>query len=221
MTASSGRTDITLHADGVALDGELVIPTAPIGVVAFAHISGSSRFCPRNRVMAEMLHAQHIGTLLFDLLTEAESEHREKVFDIELLAQRLLVAVDWLGGHRESSGLAIGLFGASTGAAAAIVAAAERGQKVAAVVSRGGRVDLAEGRLHDVHCPTLLIVGERDRDVAKLNRRAFGELRCPKHLVVVAGASDLFEEPGTLEDAAHHAATWFSTHLHQPAPVTV
>jgi dienelactone hydrolase len=220
MTARSGRTDITLHADGVALDGELVIPTAPIGVVAFAHDSGTSRFSPRDRVIAEMLHAKQIGTLLFDLLTEAESEHREQVFDIDLLAKRLLTAVDWLGGHPESSGLPVGLYGASTGAAAAILVAAERGAQVAAVVSRGGRVDLAEARLHDVRSPTLLIVGERDRDVARLTRRAFGELRCPKHLVLIPGASHLFEEAGTLEDAAHHAATWFATHLH-PAQVPV
>jgi putative phosphoribosyl transferase len=186
----------------------------------FAHGSGSIRFSQRNRVIAEMLHAEHIGTLLFDLLTEAESQHQEMALDIDLLARRLLVAVDWLGGHPETAGLPLGLFGANTGAAAAIVAAAERGQEVAAVVARGGRVDLAEARLHEVRCPTLLVVGEADRDVARLSRRAYGELHCQKHLVLVPGASHLFEEPGTLESAAHHAATWFSTHL-RPAPVAV
>lgn len=220
MVAKSGRTDIMLYADGVALDGELVIPTAPIGVVVFTHGSGSIRFSERNRVIAEMLHAERIGTLLFDLLTEAESQRQEMALDMDLLARRLLVAVDWLGGHPETAGLPVGLFGADTGAATAVVAAADRGHGVAVVVARGGRLDLVESRLHEVRCPTLLIVGEADRDTVRLNRRAFGELHCPKHLVLVPGASQLFEEPGALESAAHHAASWFSTHL-RPAPVTL
>lgn len=220
MVMNPGRTDITLQAGGVALEGELVIPTTPIGVVVFANGSGGIRFNPRNRVVAEMLHAGHIGTLLFDLLTEAESQRPGMALDTDLLAQRLLVALDWLSAHPETAGLPVGLFGADTGAAPAIVAAAERRGGVGAVVARGGRLEHAESRLHGVRCPTLLITGERDRDTAKLTRRAFGELHCQKHLVLVAGASHQFDEPGTLEDAAHHAMTWFSTHLH-PAPVTV
>ena len=220
MVMKSGRTDITLHADGVALEGELVIPTAPVGVVAFAHASGNGRFTQRNRVVAEILHANHIGTLLFDLLTEPESEHRERVFDIELLTRRLLVALDWLRSHPATDSLAVGLFGAGTGASAAIIAAAERGQEISALVSRGGRLDLVEARLRDVRSPTLLIVGEADREAARLNRRAYAELHCKKHLVLVPGATQLFEEPGALEEAAHHASSWFCTHL-RPAAVPV
>ena len=220
MVVKSGRTDITLRANGVALDGELVIPTAPIGVVVFAHASGSGRFTPRNRVIAEILHGEHIGTLLFDLLTEPESEHREAVLDIGLLTRRLLVALDWLRCHPETDGLAAGLFGADTGASAAIVAAAERGQEISALVSRGGRLDLAEARLGEVRSPTLLIVGDADREAVRLNRRAYAELHCKKHLVLVPGATQLFEEPGALEEAAHHATSWFCTHL-RPAVVPV
>lgn len=222
MVVKSGRTDITLHADGVALEGELVIPTAAIGVVVFAHASGMGRFMPRHRVIAEILHGEQIGTLLFDLLTEHEAEDPKKVLDVELLTRRLLVALDWLRSHPETDGLTVGLFGAGTGASAAIVAAAERGQEVAVLVSRGGRLDLGpvEARLREVRSPTLLLVGEADRDAVRLNRRAYAELHCQKHLVVVPGATQQFEEPGALEEAAHHATSWFRTHL-RPAPVAV
>jgi len=220
MVVKSGRTDITLHDDGVALEGELAIPTAPIGVVVFAHASGNGRFTPRHRVIAEILHGERIGTLLFDLLTEHEAEDGKKALDIELLSRRLLVALDWLRSHPETDGLTIGLFGAGTGASAAIVAAAQRGQEVSVLVSRGGRLDLVEARLQEVRSPTLLIVGEPDRDAVRLNRRAYAELHCQKHLVLVPGATQQFEEPGALEAAAHHAASWFRTYL-RPASVAV
>lgn len=219
MTARTGRTDLVLTLEGARLEGELVIPTDAVGVVAFAHGSGSSRFSPRNRLIAEILHGQRVGTLLFDLLTEAESRDRANVFDVDLLARRLVGAVDWLAGQPETSGLPIGLFGASTGAAAALIAAAERADQVLAVVSRGGRVDLAEPRLNEVRAHTLFIVGEADREVVRLNRRAFGALRCPKHMVLVPHATHLFEEPGTLEEVARHAAAWFGSHLASPSPV--
>ena len=217
MVAKSGRADVAVAADGVELEGELIIPTGAVGVVAFAHGSGSGRFSPRNRFIAEVLHGEQVGTLLFDLLTERESEDRANVFDIELLARRLAAAVDWLGRHEETASLPVGLFGASTGAAAALIAAAERGSQVAAVVSRGGRVDLARPRLHEVRAPTLFIVGQEDHEVVRLNRMAFAELRCPKHLVLVPHATHLFEEPGTLEEVARHAAAWFGTHLRSAA----
>jgi len=220
MVVKSGRTDITLHADGVALEGELVIPTDPLGVVVFAHASGNGRFTPRHRVIAEILHGERIGTLLFDLLTEHEAEDPKKVLDVELLRRRLLVALNWLGSHPETDGLAVGLFGAGTGASAAISLAAEQGQGISVIVSRGGRLDLVEARLPEVRSPTLLIVGEADRDAVRLNRRAYAELHCQKHLVLVPGATHQFEEPGALEEAAHHATSWFRTHL-RPAPVAV
>jgi putative phosphoribosyl transferase len=220
MVVKSGRTDITLHADGVALEGELVIPTAAVGVVVFAHASGNGRFAPRHRVIAEILHGEHIGTLLFDLLTEHEAEDPKKVLDVELLTGRLLVALDWLRSHPETDGLTVGLFGAGTGASAAIVAAADRRQEISVLVSRGGRLDLVEARLREVRSPTLLLVGEADRDAVRLNRRAYAELHCQKHLVLVPGATQQFEEPGALEEAAHHATSWFRTHL-RAAPVAV
>jgi len=220
MVVKSGRTDITLHADGVALEGELVIPTDPLGVVVFAHASGNGRFTPRHRVIAEILHGERIGTLLFDLLTEHEAEDPKKVLDVELLRRRLLVALNWLGSHPETDGLAVGLFGAGTGASAAISLAAEQGQGISVIVSRGGRLDLVEARLPEVRSPTLLIVGEADRDAVRLNRRSYAELHCQKHLVLVPGATHQFEEPGALEEAAHHATSWFRTHL-RPAPVAV
>ena len=218
MVVKSGRTDITLHADGVALDGELVIPPSPIGVIAFAHASGNGRLTPRHRVIAEILHGEGIGTLLFDLLTEHESEDPKQRVDVTLLSRRLLIAVDWLRSHPETDGLPIGLFGAGTGASAAIIAAAERGQEISTLVSRGGQLGLVEDRLRDVRSPTLLVVGELDREATRLTRRAYAELHCKKHLVLVPGATQQFEEPGALEEAAHHATSWFSTHL-RPAAV--
>ena len=211
MTPETTVLEVAIPGQDVTLSGTLIVPPRASGVVAFAHGSGSSRFSPRSRFVAEVLHAAGLGTLLFDLLTEEESEDRARVFDIPLLAQRLLVATDWLVGR--SDRLPVGYFGASTGAAAALVAAAERPELVGAVVSRGGRPDLAGARLGDVRAPTLLIVGGEDYQVLQLNRAAAHALRCPKQLVVIPGATHLFEEPGTLEAAAQHAAGWFRTHL--------
>lgn len=199
------------------LPGELVLPDGACGLVVFAHGSGSSRLSPRNRYVSEVLHQRRIGTLLFDLLTDAEAEDRRNVFDIELLGERLGEALSWLLQRPDTSPLATGLFGASTGAAAALVCAARRPERVAAVVSRGGRPDLAGDYLRAVLAPTLLIVGGDDHDVLQLNRNAWRELRCEKRLEVVPGATHLFEEPGTLEAVAELAADWFGRHLAQGA----
>jgi putative phosphoribosyl transferase len=198
---------------GLRLQGELVVPQGARGVVAFAHGSGSSRHSPRNRYVAEVLRQAGLATLLFDLLGPEEEADRARVFDIPLLAERLRAAVHWLPEQTEVAGLPIGCFGASTGAAAALWVAADAGSEVAAVVSRGGRPDLAATRLAGVRAPTLLLVGGDDHQVLGLNRRAAAELGCPHELVVVPGATHLFEEPGTLEAVAGHAARWFLDHL--------
>jgi len=197
----------------LGLPGELVLPPEPIGVVAFAHGSGSSRLSPRNLFVARVLHDHHLGTLVFDLLTEAEADDRGNVFNIGLLGARIEAALDWLALRSGVSGLRVGLFGASTGAAAALRAAADRPAQVAAVVSRGGRPDLAGDRLTRVSSPTLLIVGGLDTEVLRLNRAALRAMTCRKRLEIVPGASHLFEEPGTLDAAAHLAGAWFETHL--------
>jgi pimeloyl-ACP methyl ester carboxylesterase len=200
-----------------ALDGDLVVPDGAAGIVLFAHGSGSSRHSRRNRMVAEKLNGQGFGTLLVDLLT-AEEEEVDRVtaeprFDIDLLAGRLIGATDWLREEPTTSSLGIGLFGASTGAAAALVAAAERPGEVGAVVSRGGRPDLAGDALPRVRAPTLLIVGGRDPVVLELNRQAQEHLRTENQLVVVPGATHLFEEPGALEVVSSLAAEWFSRYL--------
>lgn len=182
-------------------------------MVVFAHGSGSSRHSPRNQFVATVLNRAGLGTLLFDLLTRAEELDRANVFDIGLLARRLIEATQWLSDRPETEALAVGYFGASTGAAAALWAAAEPGSEVAAVVSRGGRPDLAGPRLEAVRAPTLLIVGARDHAVLELNRRALAQLRCPSDLAVVPGATHLFEEPGTLAMAAALARDWFLSQL--------
>ena len=198
------------------LDGDLIIPEDATGIVLFAHGSGSSRHSPRNRLVAETLNDAAIGTLLMDLLTPEEEAYDratgELRFNIGLLAERVIVAVDWLR-FGPGEGLPIGLFGASTGAAAALVAAAERSDHVHAVVSRGGRPDLAGAALTRVRAPTLLIVGGRDRVVLDLNQRALQLIPAEKQLVVVPGATHLFEEPGALEEVARLATEWFSRHL--------
>jgi len=199
------------------LPGELVLPAGASGLVVFAHGSGSSRLSPRNRFVAEVLHQRRIGTLLFDLLTDAEAEDRRNVFDIELLGARLSEALSWLLQRPDASALSTGIFGASTGAAAALVCAARCPERVAAVVSRGGRPDLAGAHLPAVSAPTLLIVGGDDYDVLQLNRSAWRELRCEKRLEIVPGATHLFEEPGTLETVAVLAADWFARYLAQGA----
>ena len=201
-----------------ALPGELAWPQQPIGLVVFAHGSGSSRHSPRNRYVADVLHEHRLGTLLFDLLTGDEAQDRRKVFDIALLARRLGEALDWLR-ERDAHGLGnglgarrLGLFGASTGAAAALCAAAERPGRVSAVVSRGGRGDLAADALPKVQAATMLIVGGADAEVLQLNRDVLRALRCEKRLEVVPGATHLFEEPGALDAVAHLGADWFVHH---------
>ncbi|MEX1316195.1 MAG: alpha/beta family hydrolase [Synechococcaceae cyanobacterium] len=206
-----------LSAAGVELAGDLCAPVAPRGLVLFAHGSGSSRFSSRNRFVAQVLQQGGLATLLFDLLT-AEEERRDRQdaalrFDIPLLSRRLVGAIDWAVRHPQLRGLPLGLFGASTGAAAALDAAAERPDAVRAVVSRGGRPDLAMAALPRVPCPTLLIVGSRDTAVLELNRQAAQRLVAPHALELVPGASHLFEEPGTLAEAAHLACGWFLRHL--------
>jgi putative phosphoribosyl transferase len=197
----------------VGLEGLLGLPTAARGIVLFAHGSGSGRFSPRNNFVAEALRQAGLATLLFDLLTDDEAGDRRNVFDIGLLAQRLSMAAAWARDDAETATLALGYFGASTGAAAALVAeAADRG-RVAAIVSRGGRPDLAGSALGSVQAPTLLIVGGDDIEVLALNRAALAELRCEKKLVVVPGATHLFEEPGTLEAVVEHAGGWFLAHF--------
>jgi putative phosphoribosyl transferase len=211
--------DVEVAAGAVRLGGHLTLPRDAPGVVVFAHGSGSSRHSPRNRYVAAMLQRAGLGTLLFDLLTADEERDRANVFDIALLARRLGEATAWLRGLAEVGGLAVGYLGASTGAAAALWAAAEPGAQIAAVVSRGGRPDLAASRLPLVTAPTLLVVGGEDHMVLDLNRQAQRLLtRCESRLVVVPGATHLFDEPGTLEAAAEAARDWFSRHLAPAAP---
>jgi dienelactone hydrolase len=210
-------TQVRVPVGDAALDGDLVVPDGAAGIILFAHGSGSSRHSRRNRMVAEKLNGQGFGTLLVDLLT-AEEEEVDRVtaeprFDIDLLAGRLIGATDWLREEPTTSSLGIGLFGASTGAAAALVAAAERPGEVGAVVSRGGRPDLAGDALPRVRAPTLLIVGGRDPLVLELNRQAQEQLRTENQLVVVPGATHLFEEPGALEVVSSLAAEWFSRYL--------
>jgi putative phosphoribosyl transferase len=205
--------DVSIPVGAVTLEGHLHLPEPVTGVVLFAHGSGSSRHSPRNRFVASVLQRAGLGTLLLDLLSPEEELTRANVFDIELLAGRLAAATRWLGTRPDSAAGRVGYFGASTGAGAALWAAAEPGSTVAAVVSRGGRPDLAGPRLADVAAPTLLIVGGADEMVLELNRRAQAQLRCPNELAVVEGATHLFEEPGTLAEAAILARDWFTRYL--------
>ena len=207
------RSEPTIELPTVSLPGILAIPDEAVGIVAFAHGSGSSRLSPRNAAVADYLNSAGLATLLFDLLTPAESSDRANVFDIGLLGGRLSLVCRWLEELPQSREMAIGLFGASTGAAAALVAAAERPELVGAVVSRGGRADLAGTALPDVQAPSLLIVGSLDTVVLDLNRRALTAMRGEHELVVVPGATHLFEEPGTLDQVSELAARWFVEHL--------
>lgn len=220
VAASAAGADPPLRDDeveiGVAavrLEGRLTVPDRATGVVVFAHGSGSSRHSPRNRYVAGVLHRAGLATLLFDLLTPHEELRRANVFDIELLAGRLGEVTDWVRHQPGCAGLPVGYFGASTGAAAALWAAAAPGADVAAVVSRGGRPDLAAPRLGEVRAPTLLIVGGHDTVVLDLNRRAQALMRCETRILVIPGATHLFEEPGTLELAAAGACAWFTDHI--------
>ncbi len=207
------RVEVRIAAAAFGLPGTLTIPDAPVGLVLFAHGSGSSRASPRNVWVADRLHTAGVGTLLFDLLDPSEADDRRNVFDVRLLAERLTTATDHVAGLERGAGLPIGYFGASTGAAAALMAAADRGDAIGAVVSRGGRPDLAGPALPLVRAPTLLIVGGRDGEVLALNRDAQAHLTCRSDLIVVPGATHLFEEPGTLEAVASLAADWFIRYL--------
>ena len=205
--------ELQIRVGSSVLGGHLTVPAGATGIVVFAHGSGSSRHSPRNRYVASVLNESGLATLLFDLLTPAEEENRANVFDIELLGSRLEDVTRAIVGEADLSGLPVGYFGASTGAAAALYAAADPVFKVAAVVSRGGRPDLTGPRLGSVLAPTLLIVGGRDHQVLELNEMARRQLHCESELVVVPGATHLFEEPGTLEAAAGHARDWFISHF--------
>jgi len=215
--ARAEAREVSIPAGRISLEGHLDIPRGPRGVVLFAHGTGSSRHSRRNQFVAQRLQESGLATLLMDLLTVDEEEEDARTarlrFDMGLLARRLVAAMDWLGQDPRIHHLPVGLFGASSGAGAALVAAAERPQAVKAVVSRGGRPDLAGEALRRVQAPTLLIVGSRDTAVIEMNRQAFEQLRCVKDLVIVPGASHLFEEPGALEEVATLAAAWFTRHL--------
>lgn len=205
--------EVLLPGAEAGLPGTLTAPHSARGAVVFVHGSGSSRHSPRNRQVADRLHRANLATLLFDLLTPDEGDDPAKVFDIDLLAARLAAVTAWTGADPRLAGLPLGYFGASTGAAAALRAAAGSPQ-IGAVVSRGGRPDLADADLPAVRAPTLLLVGERDPWVLQVNRQAQERLHCPHQLVVVPSATHLFAEPGTLERVADLAAGWFTRHLH-------
>jgi dienelactone hydrolase len=213
---------VRIASGRASLDGDLALPEDARGVVLFAHGSGSSRHSSRNRYVAERLRESGLGTLLMDLLTPEEEAVDARTahlrFDIGLLAERLGAATDWLRADPRTSRAAVGYFGASTGGGAALVAAADRPADVGAVVSRGGRPDLAGAALPRVQAPTLLIVGGRDEPVIEMNREALARLRCEKRLEIVPGATHLFEEPGTLEEVAGLAAEWLTRHLARGAP---
>jgi dienelactone hydrolase len=203
---------VTIPIGDVRLDGELVVPDGASGLAVFAHGSGSSRLSPRNNYVADTLRAHGLGTLLFDLLTETEDRTYETRFDIDLLTERLLGATRWLRGREGTADLRLGYFGSSTGAAAALRAAADR-DDIGVVVSRGGRVDLASAALPSVEAPTLFVVGGADTEVLEHNREALAALTCRKELAVIEGAGHLFEGEGELEAVADLAAEWFAEHL--------
>jgi putative phosphoribosyl transferase len=211
--ARKREKEVFIPAGNLKLAGIFSLPPKPAGVVVFAHGSGSGRLSPRNAFVAGALQDAGFATLLFDLLEESEELDRRKVFDIGLLADRLLAGAAWLQEGAESHGLKMGYFGASSGAAAALQAAAREPKGVAAMVSRGGRPDLAMDYLERVKVPTLLIVGGNDRPVIAMNREAFENLKCKKNMVVIPGATHLFEEPGALDEVARLAANWFLKHM--------
>jgi dienelactone hydrolase len=205
-------TDVEVRAGGVTLRGHITIPESPHGIVVFAHGSGSSRHSPRNRYVASVLNQAGLGTMLFDLLTADEETNRANVFDIGLLASRLTNVTQWVRSVPEARGLSVGYFGASTGTGAALLAAVDPASRPAAIVSRGGRPDLAASCLGQVRVPTLLVVGELDDVVIEVNRRAQEQLRCETRLDIVPGATHLFEEPGALRCVAQLARDWFLQH---------
>lgn len=213
MPTDEVHTVTEIPVDGVTLEGELAVPAESIGLVVFAHGSGSSRHSPRNNFVAETLRERDLGTLLFDLLTETEDQDRENRFDIPLLTDRLVRVTEWVRSRSKMSAHSIGYFGASTGAAAALRGAARPETEIDAVVSRGGRVDMAAEVVDDVTTPTLLVVGGEDESVLELNREVHETLSCEKDLQIVEGAGHLFEGPGELEAVADRAADWFTNYL--------
>jgi putative phosphoribosyl transferase len=214
MSESARRSDTTeVRISPIGLEGILGLPRRTGGIVLFAHGSGSGRLSPRNNYVAAALRSAGLATLLFDLLTDEEAANRRNVFDIELLAERLALATVWVREQEDTKSLPIGYFGASTGAAAALVAAAGAPEDVGAIVSRGGRPDMAGAVLDQVRAPTLLIVGGHDVGVLELNEQAFAQLRCDKSLEIVSGATHLFEEPGALDQVIDLARQWFTRHL--------
>jgi putative phosphoribosyl transferase len=217
QTATARSRIEQIPSGDILLDGELLVPESATGVVLFAHGSGSSRHSRRNQFVARTIREAGVGTLLFDLLTQEEeavdTRTRHLRFDIGFLAERLVDATKWINQRSDTSHLRVGYFGASTGAGAALVAAAAVGEEIGAVVSRGGRPDLAGDALPKVKSPTLLIVGDLDTPVIRMNEDAYRQLRCEKELKIVPGATHLFEEPGTLEEVARLAAGWFQRHL--------
>jgi putative phosphoribosyl transferase len=207
------KLEIDIPLTSVTLKGDLVIPENAIGIVVFSHGSGSSRLSPRNRMVSELIQKQNIATFLFDLLTEEEDQIYENRFNIDLQVGRLIETTEWLMGYYDTKNLPIGYFGASTGAASALRAAAYFGKTIKAVVSRGGRPDLALSALHQVTAPTLLIVGGMDVPVIGMNKMAFDELESVKEMKIIAGATHLFEEPGKLQEVADLAIIWYKRHL--------
>ncbi len=207
------QKSIEIPIDSVTLNGDIVFPEDPVGLVLFVHGSGSGRHSPRNRFVANILNQKRIATLLFDLLTLEEEEFDSISgalrFNIPLLSERLILVTDWVLKNQELSNLKLGYFGASTGAAAALMAASKEDDKIDVIVSRGGRPDLAEGSLRKLRCPTLFIVGGRDDVVIDVNKEAMGKMICIKKLIIIPGATHLFEEEGKLEDVSHHASDWF------------
>lgn len=221
MNGNIFKAEVKIPAGNVMLEGELVLPREAQGIVLFVHGSGSSRHSSRNQYVAQMLQATGIGTLLFDLLTEYEEAIDRSTghlrFDIGLLSERLIHTTHWIQRNSNTQNLTIGYFGASTGGAAAMVAAALLGDQISTIVSRGGRPDLAGDALPKVKAPTLLIVGGFDKIVIELNRQAFEQLQCEKSLKIVPAASHLFEEPGKLEEVAKISSDWFAQYLKEPA----
>lgn len=211
--ATISAVELEIPTSGRMVRGTLTLPADSTAVIVFAHGSGSGRFSPRNQFVAGVLQEAGLGTLLIDLLEDDEAEDRALVFDIDLLSRRLEAAARWLASDEATAGAKVGFFGASTGAGAALVAAARSPSRVGAIVSRGGRPDLAGDALPSVEAPTLLIVGGDDEVVLELNREAYERLRCPRQLDVVPGATHLFAEPGALEEVARLAREWFLRHL--------
>ena len=204
---------LQIPINSIKLEGMLAIPEGAKGLVIFAHGAGSSRLSPRNNFVAEEIRKKGVGTLLFDLLTEEEDEIYENRFDIPLLADRLKIVTEWVKKQSETKNLNIGYFGSSTGAAAAIIAASDIGPEIKAVVSRGGRPDLAGEALSQIQSPALFMVGGDDFGVIELNQESYDLMKCKKELKIISGATHLFEEPGTLEEVAHLAAEWFKKYL--------